>query len=252
MKKVRFLASDSEPSQKALSMLLEKYPQADLSAAELYVAIGGDGFLLRALHMLPHGSQVYGINTGRVGFLLNKIETNLDKALENPICVPLFPLTAEIQADGAIRTEQAFNDVSLTRSGSQATEISVHVDNKMYLKKLVADGILVSTPSGSTGYNQSAGGPILPLESNVLALTPICAFSPRYWRGAILPDSACIEFFVQNPDTRKAHVTLDFKEIKNVEKITVKKDTTKRIDLLFSPENSLKERVFERQFLIQG
>lgn len=250
MKKIHFLASDSENSQRTLSALLKEHAQCPKDQAEVYVVIGGDGFLLRALHDLPDHSKIYGINTGRVGFLLNNPEKDIQKVLQTAISVSISPLVAQVQAGGKRYTEYAYNDVSITRSGSQAAKLSVLVDHKKYLEQLVADGILVATPSGSPAYNHSAGGPILPLESNVLALTPICTFSPRHWRGAILPDNSCIEVITQDPQTRTVHATLDFKEIENVEKITIKKDTKKKMALLFCAENPLRERIFQKQFLM--
>ena len=249
MIRTHFIASTSEASQKLLTLYTKQFGQTALSDADVCVVIGGDGFLLRALHNLPNHSKVYGVNTGEVGFLLNKETPDLIKDLARPLSVEISPLMAEIHTSTSQATEWAFNEVCLTRSGSQAADLSIKVDDKLYLKKLVADGVLIATPSGSTAYNYSAGGPILPLESNVLALTPVCPFSPRQWKGAILPNTSIIEIQVNKEATRAVHATLDYQQIQNVTKIIIKKDLSKTMHLLFSTENSLKERVFKEQFL---
>ena len=188
MNKFHFNSHGSPEAISLCDALIKKYGQSPADVADVAVLIGGDGFILHTLHELPNQTKVYGINKGSIGFLLNKPKTDLSDLINKSAIVRLSPLSAKVESDEGIHFHHAYNDASLIRSTSQAAKLSLSINNKVYMKELGADGMIIATPTGSTAYNHSAGGPILPLNSNVLALTPICPFSPRYWRGAIVPD----------------------------------------------------------------
>ena len=201
--RISFRASDAEAAQAALAALTARYGQHEAAEADVIVALGGDGFMLDTLNRAqPLGVPVYGMNRGTVGFLMNDyLEDDLPRRLAQAEEVVLNPLRMRAGSrDGEVKEALAINEVSLLRAGPQAARLRISVDGRARIEELVCDGALVSTPAGSTAYNYSAHGPILPVGSGVLALTAVAAFRPRRWRGAILPDSATVRFDVLEPD----------------------------------------------------
>ena len=253
MLKIHFIANKTQKSQKYLKLLLQKFPHHSLEDASIVVVLGGDGFLLHTLHTLPYSKHIYGINCGGLGFLMNTILDSeldsLDDLISSSYSVTLSSLTAEIEDSHNVKmTRHAFNEISLTRASAQAAHIAITINNHQYLQNLICDGILVATPAWSTAYNYSANGPILPLESNVLALTPICPFRPRRWKGAVLSDTAVIEIEIHNEQSRPVSLVADFIEIKDVKKVRIFKASNKKATLLFNKENNLEHRMLKEQF----
>jgi NAD+ kinase len=211
---------------------VERYGDVPVTDAEVIVALGGDGFMLRTLH--AHRAvavPVYGMKLGRVGFLMNKHHLDeLPERIARAHAAELFPLEMEaIDGDGQARSALAYNEVSLLRQTNQAAHIEVKLNGIVKLQNLICDGILVSTPAGSTAYNLSAHGPILPLDANVLALTPISPFRPRRWRGAILPHRTVVSLRVLDPGKRPVSATADFLEVRNVRMVEVRQSREQRI-----------------------
>lgn len=250
--KAHFIASSSEAAQQALKALGERYGQCELADAQVIVALGGDGFMLRTLHrLLPADLPVYGMKLGNVGFLMNRYrETGLSKRLAAANTVSLAPLCMEVatEAGGQINA-LAINEVSLLRQMNQAAHIRILVNGAVKVAELVCDGVLVSTAAGSTAYNLSAQGPILPLGTEALALTPISPFRPRRWRGAVLPGSARIRFEVLDHYKRPVSATADAQEVRNVLAVDVYEEKTIRLKLMFDPDHSLEDRILNEQFL---
>ncbi|MBR4126373.1 MAG: NAD kinase [Alphaproteobacteria bacterium] len=252
MQRICFLADKTEIAQKSLERLRRIYGCSSMTKADVFVVLGGDGFMLQTLHgHIEKGVPFYGMNRGSVGFLMNKYQENdLSDRLETAGLVTLHPLVMEAFAiNGKHKKALAFNEVSLWRQSRQTADISISVDGVQKLADLICDGVLVSTPAGSTAYNFSAHGPILPLTSNVLALTPISPFRPRRWQGAILPRHATVSFDVLQGEKRPVSAVADFTEMRNVVKVTVKEDETIGLNLLFDPERNLADRVLDEQFL---
>ena len=250
--KICFTAAATPIAQKACAEYIKLYSNYTAKEAEAVVAIGGDGFMLETLHQfLGMNLPVYGINQGTVGFLMNeKSSSPLPEKIAQATKVELHPLVmAATQANGKTQKALAFNEVSLFRESRQAAHISIKIDDKIRMEELVCDGIMVATPAGSTAYNLSAHGPILPLNSNLLALTPISAFRPRRWHGALLPHNAKIEFDVLNHEKRPVSATADFTEVREVIQITIEEDRSQSAFLLFDSERSLEERILTEQFM---
>ncbi|MFN7709347.1 MAG: NAD kinase [Holosporales bacterium] len=250
--KLHFVASHRPQAQHALDHFLTHYGQTDLASATVIVALGGDGFMLRTLQRhLRVPLPVYGINYGSVGFLMNRPNTqDLERRVAKAQAVTLYPLKMQCTTlSGEILTAHAFNEVALLRRTHMAARLRIRLDQKVHLEELVADGILVATPAGSTAYNYSAMGPILPLSSNGLALTPISPFRPRRWRGAVVPDHLHIEIEVNDGHERRVNATADFQEFHDVERVIITKDTEHPVTLLFDPGHSLDERILREQFL---
>jgi len=254
--RLALVVSDTEKAQSAAIAYRELFDWAPLAEAEAAVVLGGDGFLLQTLHAMLDAERVlpvYGVNLGTVGFLMNrnrspeKLLSRLAKSREHAI----DPLAMEATArDGTRHTYCAINEVSLLRETRQTAKIQVTVNDKVRIDELVCDGVLVSTPAGSTAYNLSASGPILPLDSGLLALTPISAFRPRRWRGAILPDRYTIALTVKEPEKRPVSAVADQKEVRDVAEVRVKVATDRRLTLLFDPGHSLDERIVAEQFAV--
>ncbi len=249
---VAFVAADTEPAQAALAELTRRYNASPLEEADIIVALGGDGFMLETLHRtLDRGVPIYGMHRGTVGFLMNEFRPDgLLERLARAQPVALHPL--EMTACGKRGDKQkalAINEVSLLRQGRQAAKIRVRVDGIVRLDELAGDGVLVATPVGSTAYNLSAHGPIIPIAAGVLALTPISSFRPRRWRGALLPHSAKVAFEVLEADKRPVNATADYTEIRDVVCVEVRETREVTFTLLFDPEQNLEERVFKEQFL---
>lgn len=250
--KIHFSAADTKGAQAALKELTERYGEHPAADADVCVALGGDGSMLRALHDgIQNGKPVFGMNRGSVGFLLNEYRADgLLERLKSAQTVTLKPLRMSVTTlGGGYQEALAINEVSLLRETRQAAKLSIHIDGVLRLNELICDGVIVATPAGSTAYNLSAHGPIIPLEAGILALTPISAFRPRRWRGALLPQKSRLTFTVQEPENRPVSAVADFTEIRDVEKVEVWKDHDVSINLLFDPEMNLDERMIKEQFM---
>jgi NAD+ kinase len=250
---IGLLASHSESAQAAAAMLRRRYQWADDRSATTLVALGGDGFMLHTLHQMLDGGEVrpvFGMNRGTVGFLMN--EWRLDRLPERIAAakaVHIAPLTMRAETiHGHEWSHAAINEVSLLRETRQAAKIEVLVNGRVVLPELVCDGVLVATPAGSTAYNLSARGPILPLAARMLALTPIAPFRPRRWAGAILPDDTRISFRVHDPENRLVSAVADQFEVRDVKLVEVGLDRDNAMTLLFDPEHALDERIAMEQF----
>lgn len=246
-----FVASETSVAQQARKKLVERYGEVPPEQAEAIVALGGDGFMLRTLHAYRAlGLPVYGMKLGRVGFLMNKHRIDdLAGRIERAHTASLYPLEMQVtDVGGHIHEALAFNEVSLLRQSNQAAHLEVKLNDAVKLESLVCDGILVSTPAGSTAYNLSAHGPILPLDANVLALTPISPFRPRRWRGAILPHRTQVSLRVIDPGKRPVSATADFHEVRDVREVLVKQSEGPAVRLLFDPEHNLEQRILDEQF----
>ncbi|MBT5564576.1 MAG: NAD kinase [Rhodospirillaceae bacterium] len=249
---VAFVATDSDPAQAALASLQERYGQVSPEDADVIVALGGDGYMLETLHAyLPLSKPVFGMHRGSVGFLMNSYEEkDLPARLAKADSVVLHPLKmTTIDNTGKESSELAINEVSMLRESRQAAKLRVSVNGRCRMEELVCDGALVCTPAGSTAYNLSVHGPVLPLGANLLAVTPISAFRPRRWRGAIIPDNAVIKFEVLEADKRPVSAVADRAEVRHVTEVTVREDRDISITLLFDPEHNLEERILAEQFL---
>ncbi|MEP9401066.1 NAD kinase [Sphingomonas sp. VNH70] len=253
MTRLALLASPTPPARAAEEALRERYDWVGIEDADLIVALGGDGFLLQVLHMLLERRRtvpVFGMNLGTVGFLMNEwrmddIERRLSRA--KPFKVSPLTMTATTM-DGEVRVLPAINEVSLLRETRQTAKLEVTVNDRIVMPELVCDGILAATPAGSTAYNLSANGPILPMGSGMLALTPISPFRPRRWRGAILPDKARISLRVLEPDKRPVSAVGDQREVRDVAQVDVCVDRVRDLTLLFDPEHALDDRITMEQF----
>jgi NAD+ kinase len=250
-KAICFVAARTPEAREALSRLTARYGQAEPRHAECVVALGGDGFMLETLHrFLNRKIPVFGMNCGSVGFLMNAYrEDELVERLRQAEAVVLHPLRMiATTLDGMVMQALAFNEVSMLRQTRQAAKLRIAVDGKVRLKELSCDGALVSTPAGSTAYNLSVQGPIIPLGAGLLALTPISAFRPRRWRGALLPHHAKIAFEILEADKRPVSAVADDTEVRGVARVEVREDRTIEFTLLFDPEHNLEERVLKEQF----
>ncbi|HEY1589429.1 MAG TPA: NAD kinase, partial [Rhodanobacter sp.] len=246
--RLAFVASETNIAQQARRKLLERYGDVPATDAEFIIALGGDGFRLRTLHAhRAIGVPVYGMKLGRVGFLMNKHRIDeLPERIERAHVAELFPLEMlATDADGQTRTALAFNEVSLLRQTNQAAHLEVKLNDIVKLATLVCDGILVSTPAGSTAYNLSAHGPILPLDANILALTPISPFRPRRWRGAILPHRTLVTMRVLDPGKRPVSATADYHEVRDIREVEIRQSAGQGVRLLFDPEHNLEQRILD-------
>ncbi|WP_300974734.1 NAD kinase [Sphingomonas sp. LHG3406-1] len=250
---IALVASHGEAAQAAAAMLRRRYLFAEEREAKIIVALGGDGFMLHTLHQMLDGGEarpVFGMNRGTVGFLMN--EWRLDRLAERVAgakAVRIAPLTMRAETvHGDEWTHAAINEVSLLRETRQAAKIEVMVNGRVALPELVADGVLVATPAGSTAYNYSAKGPILPLSAPLLTLTPIAPFRPRRWTGAILPDEARVCFRVLEPADRLVSAVADQFEVRDVKQVEISLDRSRSLTLLFDPEQALDERIAAEQF----
>ncbi len=249
---IAFRASDTDVAQAALGALSAQYGGTDPAGADVIVALGGDGFMLETLSDPDlSGRAVYGMNCGTVGFLMNEYsEDDLLARVAAAEEAELNPLRMRAGGDnGVIHEALAINEVSLLRAGPQAAWLKITVDGKTRMKELVCDGALLATPAGSTAYNYSAHGPILPIGSDVLALTAMAAFRPRRWRGALLPKSALVRFDVLDPVKRPVMADADSRSVRDVHWVEVQSDPTIRHRLLFDPGHGLEERLIREQFI---
>ncbi|MCP4329941.1 MAG: NAD kinase [Alphaproteobacteria bacterium] len=249
---IAFVASEAEPAQRALEELVSRYGQAEPTAADVIVALGGDGFMLETLHANLHaGVRIYGMHRGSVGFLMNEYEfEDLPDRIQSAKPVVLHPLRMiATTIDGQSVDALAFNEVSLIRESRQAAKIEIQIDGVIRLHELVCDGVIVATPAGSTAYNFSAQGPIIPIGAGLLAVTPISAFRPRRWRGALIPHLARVTFRIHEGNKRPVSATADYTEVRDVAEVEVREDREVAITLLFDAEHNLEERILNEQFL---
>ena len=250
-RRIAFQASESPAAQEALAALTARYGNHPPDQADVIVALGGDGFMLEALHSQMAGDlPIFGMHRGTVGFLMNRYdEIGLDERLARAQEFTLYPLRMTAStADGRTVDALAINEVSMLRQTRQAARLRISVDGRVRMSELICDGALVCTPAGSTAYNLSVHGTLLPLEANVLALTPISAFRPRRWRGALLPHTAIVTFEILEPDKRPVSAVADRDEARRVLKVIVRQDRTVRIRFMFDPEHNLEERILAEQF----
>ncbi|MGO4573943.1 NAD kinase [Microvirga sp. 2TAF3] len=248
---VAFVASPTSEAQSALQSLKSRYPGVEPEEADVIVALGGDGLMLRTLHrFMGTGKPIYGMNKGTVGFLMNEFrEEDLFERLEaseRSVAHPLLMVAWDVR--GESHTARAINEVSMLRQTYQAAKLRVSIDSQMRLSELVADGVLIATPAGSTAYNLSVNGPILPLNAPLLALTPISAFRPRLWRGALLPDYAKIQIEVLEPTERPVSAVADHTEFRDVSRVHASMDRSVDLVMLHDPGHSLDERILREQF----
>jgi len=249
--RVAFIASPTPDAQSALQVLQARYPHVEPDDADVIVALGGDGLMLQTLHRyMGTAKPIYGMNRGSVGFLMNEFreEDLFDKleAAHRSVVHPLLMLAQDAQ--GRSHTARAINEVSMLRQTYQAAKLRISVDGRVRLTELIADGILIATPAGSTAYNLSVNGPILPLNSPLLALTPISVFRPRRWRGALLPDYAKIQIDILEPGNRPVSAVADHTEFREVTQVHVSMDRNIDLVLLHDPGHSLDERILREQF----
>ncbi len=249
--KISFLASEEAANSKEFDRLIKFYGNSNLSDAEVIVALGGDGFMLRTLHdTQKRNLPVYGMNHGTVGFLMNEYsEDELLSRLRSAEETKINPLIMKAHcANGNVETALAINEVSLLRSSSQAAKLRILIDERERMRELVCDGAMVSTCAGSTAYNYSAHGPILPINADVLALTAVAAYRPRRWRGAVLSSDAQIYFETLESDKRSVSAFADSVEVKDVLRLNIKSEKNIVHRLLFDPGHGLEERLLKEQF----
>lgn len=249
---LHFTASDAPEARDALARMLARYGDAGPNKAEIIVALGGDGFMLQTLHAFVEARRpIYGMNFGSIGFLMNEYaENDLEGRLDAAEAASVHPLRMRaVSSDGSSHDAIAFNEVSLLRETRQAAKIRILVDGKVRIPELICDGILLSTPAGSTAYNLSAHGPILPIDADLLALTPISAFRPRRWRGALLSHRARTRFEMLDADKRPVSAVADDTEVRNVRTVDVAEDRSVTMTMLFDEGHSLDERILAEQFV---
>ena len=249
--KICFTAAETDAADEALAVLRDLYGHTPAKDADVIVALGGDGFMLETMHRhIALQKPIYGMNRGTVGFLLNSYSDHgLRDRLEHATCVRLHPLMMDaLTAEGETVRAMGINEVSMLRQSRQAAKIRISVDGRVRLPELICDGTLVCTAAGSTAYNLSAHGPILPMGSNVMALTPISAFRPRRWRGAILSHDVRLDFDVIEADKRPVSAVADYTEVRRVVRVSVQEDRSVVLPLLFDPEHNLEERILSEQF----
>ncbi|HWF01523.1 MAG TPA: NAD kinase [Caulobacteraceae bacterium] len=251
--KLAFVASDWAEAVQARHRLAHRYGGVTEAAADVVVALGGDGFMLEVLHRnLADHRPIYGMNRGSVGFLMNDYsEDDLPGRIRAAETARIHPLSmAAIDQSGARHQALAINDVSLLRQTRQAAKLRISIDGRVRLEELICDGALISTPAGSTAYNLSAHGPIVPINAQVLALTPISAFRPRRWRGALLSHDANVSFEILEPDKRPVSAVADNVEVRHVARVDVCEDRSRTLELLFDAGRSLEERMLTEQFAV--
>ncbi|MEL6450116.1 MAG: NAD kinase [Pseudomonadota bacterium] len=249
--KIAFAASRAPVAQTARAALIGRYGDVPLDEAQVIVALGGDGFMLQTLHATQAlAAPVYGMNRGTIGFLMNAYrETGLSARLEAAEEAELNPLTMTAwDAEGGVHEALAINEVSLLRAGPQAAKLKISVDGRLRMQELTCDGALVATPAGSTAYNYSAHGPVLPIGSDVLALTAVAAFRPRRWRGALLPKTARVRFDVLEAHKRPVMAEADSRAIQNVTAVEIRSEPSVVHRILFDPGHGLEERLISEQF----
>lgn len=252
VKKLAFVASRGPRAREAREDLVSRYGTVPEAEADVIVALGGDGFMLATLHRTQHlHAPVYGMNRGTVGFLMNEYhDDDLMARVEAAETALINPLSMKAtRADGKIIEALAINEVSLLRAGPQAAKLRISVDGKVRMEELVCDGALLATPAGSTAYNYSAHGPILPIDADVLALTAIAPFRPRRWRGALIPVASHVRFDVLEPEKRPVMADADSRSVTNVISVEIVSEPKVVHRLMFDPGHGLEERLIREQFL---
>ncbi len=250
--KLAFVSSDAGDARAAAQKLAARYGQHTIAEADVVVALGGDGFLLHTLReTMDTGKPIYGMNRGTIGFLMNEFnEADLHARLEAAQPETIRPLEMQAETDGGeTLTALAINEVALWRQSYQTAKIQITIDGQVRLDELYCDGVMVATPAGSTAYNLSAQGPILPLDAPLLALTPVSPFRPRRWRGALLSNRATVRFDILEPGKRPVNAAADHTEVKAVTCVIVRESPTATATLLFDPNHSWNERILAEQFL---
>jgi NAD+ kinase len=251
--KLAFTAARAQGPEEAMARLVAIYGDVPAKEADVIVALGGDGLMLETLHrVLGTDMPVYGMNCGSVGFMMNEYnEDDLPGRVMRAQSSLLHPLRMHaITASGVVEEAMALNEVSLLRQGRQAAKIRISIDHTERLAELICDGVLISTPAGSTAYNLSAHGPIIPLSANLLPLTPISAFRPRRWRGALLPSTVDVLFEVLEPEKRPVAAVADFTEVRDIVSVAVSEDRSLGATVLFDPDRALSERIITEQFTV--
>ncbi len=246
------IAADTDEAQDAAEKLHSRYSFVDRDDANILVALGGDGTMLQTLHAaMARPVPIFGMNLGTVGFLLNQFEVDhLQERIAKAARFTLNPLRMTATTfDDKQHIFHAINDVSLLRETRQTAKISISIDGEIRMEELIGDGVLVATPAGSTAYNLSAGGPIIPMSGNLLALTPLSAFRPRRWRGALIPKDSAICFRVKEPVKRPVSAVADMHEVRDVRKVLVEQATDITLTLLFDHDHNLADRIFSEQFV---
>jgi NAD+ kinase len=251
LQKPFFLASTNKDAMTKRDEFVKEFGDFPVNESDVIVVLGGDGFMLEAIkkHM-DKKIPIFGLNYGSIGFLMNSINTeNFIERLNTSQSIEISPLAmTATTSTGESHKALAINEVSLLRETHQAAKIKISIDNKVRLEELVCDGILLSTPSGSTAYNLSAHGPILPINADVLALTPISAFRPRRWKGAILNNDSEVKFEILENNKRPVSAVADSVEVRNVNSVSVKQDSENKVELLFDAQHSFEERILNEQF----
>ena len=249
-KKIHFVSSDNKAAKEAKDNLVKKYKDYSAPEADVIVALGGDGLMLQTLHdNIDEAKPIFGINKGSVGFLMNDYnDDDLLERIESATLTKVYPLQMTVKTEQEEISAKAINEVSLLRQTYQAAKIKIKIDDKIRLEELICDGILLATPAGSTAYNLSAHGPILPINSNLLALTPISAFRPRRWKGALLPHDSIVEIEILEKTKRPVSAVADNLEIRDIESVKITEDRKTELFMLFDPETNLEEKILEEQF----
>lgn len=249
--RIAFVAAKTAIAQRAAQRLRTRYGKVPPRRADVIVALGGDGVMLETLHgNFKHNLPIYGMNRGTVGFLMNAYrETGLHRRLAAAKTVELNPLRMRaLTVSGKTHEAYCINEVALLRQTRQAAKLRIRIDGKMRMNELVCDGVLVATPAGSTAYNLSAHGPIVPVGADLLALTPISAFRPRHWRGALLPGGASVTIEIREAKKRPVSAVADYTEVRNVSRVRITRQTDITLSLLFDPEHDMEERILREQF----
>ena len=251
LQKPFFLASNNVDAQKKKEILEKKFGSNSADSADVIIVLGGDGFMLEVIkNQMDKNLPLFGLNYGSVGFLMNAVnDEDLIQRLDSSQSIKIKPLSMIAKTtDGSEHSAIAINEVSLLRETHQAAKIKISIDKNVRLEELVCDGVLLSTPSGSTAYNLSAHGPILPINADVLALTPISAFRPRRWKGAILNSNSEVKFEIIDNKKRPVSVVADSTEFRDITSVTIKQDSQKSVQLLFDAQHSFEERILNEQF----
>lgn len=249
--RIAFVASPTPEAQSALAALVRRYSNVPAEEADVIVALGGDGLMLQTLHkFMNSGKPIYGMHRGTIGFLMNEFrEEGLKERIAAAETTVIHPLVMNaVDIAGRTHEARAINEVSVFRQTYQAARLSIAVDGKQRLSELQADGILVATPAGSTAYNLSVQGPIIPIGAPLLALTPISPFRPRRWRGALLPDKAVVTVTVLEPDKRPVAAVADHDEVRSVRRVDIRMDRDIVMRMMFDPGHNLDERILREQF----
>jgi NAD+ kinase len=248
---IAFVASHTPEAREAYGRLEKRYGNADPAKADVIVALGGDGLMLQTLHkFMNSGKPIYGMHRGTIGFLMNEfVEERLTERLSNAHITIIHPLVMQAcDSKGRTHEHRAINEVSLFRQSAQAAHLRIMIDGQERLGELIADGVLVATPAGSTAYNLSAQGPIIPINAPLLALTAISPFRPRRWRGALLPNKAKVTIEVMDAEKRPVAAVADHDEVRSVRRVDISMDHNISLNLLFDPGHNLDERILREQF----